>query len=278
MQFIYHFCVMISTDNTTVVSYISKQGRTHPPNLCMEVWEILHLCLEHNITLRVRHISGKCNILVDRLSRLDKPSARSGPWIKQLLFFKYSISPMWICLRIDSIKLPLYVSSVLDNQALAIDALSMNWNNLMLSHQYLDTFYSGQNTSVSVQNSSNRYSLASTSMALRGITTANISSVPSPILSKTANTSKRKVLLSKPPKSCSSRLGVIKQSVGDKTFRKTLQNLSPDLEHLLLKVYDAKWVIYSNWCHRKKVNSVTASLNSIADFLLYPFLPRKNVL
>ena len=73
ITFIHHSCIMISTDNTTVVSYINKQGGTHSPNLCVEVWEILNWCLEHDIVIRVRHIPGKFNILADRLSRLDKP-------------------------------------------------------------------------------------------------------------------------------------------------------------------------------------------------------------
>ena len=73
ITFIHHSCIMISTDNTTVVSYINKQGSTHSPNLCVEVWKILNWCLEHDIVIRVRHIPGKFNILADRLSRLDKP-------------------------------------------------------------------------------------------------------------------------------------------------------------------------------------------------------------
>ena len=64
---------LISTDNTTVVSYINKQGGTHSPNLCIEVWEILHWCLEHDIVIRVCHIPGKFNILADHLLRLDRP-------------------------------------------------------------------------------------------------------------------------------------------------------------------------------------------------------------
>ena len=36
LKYIRHSCVMISTDNTTVVSYISKQGGTHSPNLCVQ--------------------------------------------------------------------------------------------------------------------------------------------------------------------------------------------------------------------------------------------------
>ena len=73
IQYIHHSCVMISTDNTTVVLYINKQGGTHSPNLCMEVWEILLWCLEHDIVLGICHIPGKFNILAHRLSRLDIP-------------------------------------------------------------------------------------------------------------------------------------------------------------------------------------------------------------
>ena len=69
IKYIHHSCVMISTDNTTVVSYINKKGGTHSPNLCVEVWEIHHWFLEHDIVIRIHHISGKFNILADWLSR-----------------------------------------------------------------------------------------------------------------------------------------------------------------------------------------------------------------
>ena len=73
IKYIQYSCVMISTDNTTMVSYIKKQGETHSSNLCVEVWEILHWCLEHNIMVRVCHIPGRFYILTDCLSRLDRP-------------------------------------------------------------------------------------------------------------------------------------------------------------------------------------------------------------
>ena len=44
ISYVHHSCVMISTDNTTVVSYINKQGGTHSHNLCVEVWKIFHWC------------------------------------------------------------------------------------------------------------------------------------------------------------------------------------------------------------------------------------------
>ena len=55
-----------------VASYINKQGGTHSPNLCVEVWKILQWCLKHHIVVRIRHIPDKFNVLADTLSTIDK--------------------------------------------------------------------------------------------------------------------------------------------------------------------------------------------------------------
>ena len=63
-------------------------------------------------------------------------SKQNGHWINQspTPFSKCSITPLWICFATGfNHKLPLYVSPVLDNHALVIDVLSMNWN---LLHAY----------------------------------------------------------------------------------------------------------------------------------------------
>ena len=41
------------------------------------------------------------------------------------------------------------------------------------------------------------------------------------------------------------------------------------------KVYDTKWIVYTRWCHRMKVNSISAPLTVIADFLIYLFSEKK---
>ena len=94
ITFIHHSCIMISTDNTMVVSYINKQGGTYSPNLCVEVWEILNWCLEHDIIIRVRHIPGKFNILDAGLSgsvgctiRLETRRSRVQPPSRSATFF-----------------------------------------------------------------------------------------------------------------------------------------------------------------------------------------------
>ena len=68
--------VLVSTDITTVVAYLRKQGGTGSPDLCLEVWEILNWCFQNKIQLLVKHIPGKFNTLADRLSRVEKKQSR----------------------------------------------------------------------------------------------------------------------------------------------------------------------------------------------------------
>ena len=81
---------------------------------------------------------------------------------------------------------------------------------ICISTNNSDTIYSNQNTSISVQISSNCSSSASTTLLLRGVTTTNISPNLTSVLSKITNTSKRKIQTSKSPNSGTSRLGIIK--------------------------------------------------------------------
>ena len=139
-----------------------------------------------------------------------------------------------------------------------------------------DTICSSQDSTISVQNSSYCSSLASTSVVFRVVTTISISSNLSSALPKTANTSKGKISKSKSPITRSSCLGVIKQSIRDKKFsQKVADFVSKSRRKSTQKVYDAKWIVYSIWCHRKKVNLVSAPLTVIAHFLIYLFSEKK---
>ena len=95
---------------------------------------------------------------------------------------------------------------------------------LCISSNNIDSFCPEQDTPISMQNSSYSPYLASTNMVLRGSTTTCFSSISSSTLSKTINTSKRKVSTSKPPSTQPSHLGVIKQSVRDKKISLNVAN------------------------------------------------------
>ena len=59
LQFIKNSTVLISTDNTTVVAYLNRQGGTHSPDLCMEVWKTLIWCHQNQINLLIKQHSGE---------------------------------------------------------------------------------------------------------------------------------------------------------------------------------------------------------------------------
>ena len=51
-----HKIVLVETDNTTVVSYINKEGGTRSGPLCALLWRILTWCTRNQGTLKARHI------------------------------------------------------------------------------------------------------------------------------------------------------------------------------------------------------------------------------
>ena len=63
-------CVLVRSDNTTVIQYICRQGGTRSPQLCYKTWELWQLAIKNNIILKAAHIAGKLNILPDQLSRV----------------------------------------------------------------------------------------------------------------------------------------------------------------------------------------------------------------
>ena len=132
-QYVANLTVLIATDNSSVVSYLKKQGGTHSPSLCMEVWDTLLWCNQEGIDLLVRHLPGKSNILADRLSRLSKPIATE--WTldqticNSILLMTGFPNVDLLATRLNK-RLPLYVSPIPDANALAIDAMSMNWDGM----------------------------------------------------------------------------------------------------------------------------------------------------
>ena len=80
--------VMIATDNSTVVSYINKQGGTLSPTLIRLTVELLLWLEAQNIIVRARHIPGCLNVIADHLSaNIDRviPSPRDRETYLQAL-------------------------------------------------------------------------------------------------------------------------------------------------------------------------------------------------
>ena len=65
--------VMIAMDNSTVVSYINKQGGTRSPTLLRLTVDLFLWLESQSIIVRARHIPGCLNVIADHLSRPNQP-------------------------------------------------------------------------------------------------------------------------------------------------------------------------------------------------------------
>ena len=63
--------ILVRSDNSTVVSYLNKQGGTCSKILCDLALDIWNFCVIRNICIKATHIAGELNTQADRLSRLN---------------------------------------------------------------------------------------------------------------------------------------------------------------------------------------------------------------
>ena len=126
--------ILVRSDNTTVISYINKQGGTHSPELCYLTWELFQWCIQYKISLRAVHIPGKKNVLADALSR-GKYQVRMTEWtlnntVVNLIFHQMGQPTIDLFATHQNKKLPVYCSPISDVNAFQIDALAFNWTGI----------------------------------------------------------------------------------------------------------------------------------------------------
>ena len=123
--------VLVATDNTTIVSYINKEGGMRLGPLCALLWRILTWCTRKQVTLKARHIPGRLNVVADKLSRLGQTIQTEWSLLPEVF---QAICSRWHRPQLDLLatrfnnKLP--VSLVPDPLATAVDALSLPWEDL----------------------------------------------------------------------------------------------------------------------------------------------------
>ena len=116
--------VLVATDNTTVVSYINKEGGMRSGPLCALLWRILTWCSQRQVTLKARHIPGRLNVIADKLSRLGRTIQTEWSLLPEVF---QTLCQRWHQPQIDLFatrfnhKLPQFVSPVPDSLAVAVD-------------------------------------------------------------------------------------------------------------------------------------------------------------
>ena len=113
---------------------LHKQGRRHEvgPTLCPTV-ENLDLVFPATSNSKTRHIPGRLNVIADKLSRLGQTIQTEWSLLPEVF---QQICNQWHRPQIDLFatrfnhKLPQFVSPVPDSLAVAVDALTLPWDDL----------------------------------------------------------------------------------------------------------------------------------------------------
>ena len=126
--------VLVATDNTTVVAHINKQGGTHSWQLMLETFDLFRLIKEKGWFIKARHIPGRFNVIADQLSRDDQIISTEWslhPQVAQNLFKRWFRPDIDLFATKYNKKCRLYVSPVPDDDAMAIDGLSLSLEGLI---------------------------------------------------------------------------------------------------------------------------------------------------
>jgi hypothetical protein len=130
--------LLVSSDNTTTVATINRQGGIRSMELNALAWDLWKLADQLNCNLQARHIPGRLNVIADSLSRRNQ--VVSTEWSLD----KNCLQELWRVLDrplIDlfatskNFQMPIYVSPFPDPAAWKINAMTFSWSN-----QYLYAF------------------------------------------------------------------------------------------------------------------------------------------
>ena len=119
---------MVATDNSTVVSYINKQGGTPSPTLLRLTVDLFLWLESQSIIVRARHIPGCLNVIADHLSRPNQPIPTEWsllPEIVSRIFRVWGTPEVDMFATLSNSHLPLFMSPVPEPRALAVD--SQDW-------------------------------------------------------------------------------------------------------------------------------------------------------
>jgi hypothetical protein len=125
--------VLLKCDNTTTVSYLSKEGGTRSYSLNDLAVSVLNWCHKNRVHLNIQYMAGKLNTVADSLSRQRK--FKDTEWqiaqdMTTLLFKLWPLPTIDLFATSQNAKCKAFITRIPDKQAIGWDALQMSWDNL----------------------------------------------------------------------------------------------------------------------------------------------------
>ena len=265
--------ILVCSDNTTVVSYINKEGGMKSGSLCALLWRLLMWCNQRQIVLRARHIPGPLNVIADKLSRHGQVIQTEWSLLQEVFD---RICRRWHKLEVDLFatkfnhKLPRFVSPVPDLLAWKVDALSVPWRNLD-AYAFPPVALLGKVVSKLMDQGFHRVILIAPGWPNMPWFWDLVSmSVQIPLsFPKVGN------LLTQPFNQCPHRdlhslnLHAWLQQAG--FSEEVATRIEAPQRRSTRAIYESKWAVFVRWCEEHKVDFGSPSIKQIADFLLFLF-------
>ena len=281
-----HLCtariVLVAMDNTTVVAYMNKEGGMRSGPLCALLWRLLTWCTNHQITLKARHIPGHLNVIADKLSRLGQTIQTEWSLLPEVF---QQICNQWHRPQIDLFatrfnhKLPQFVSPVPDSLAVAVDALTLPWQDLD-AYAFPPTAILGKVVEKLLDSPCKRIIMIAPGWPNMPwfwdlVTMSSGPSQPAQP-AQSADTALQSDPSQKSDKPKSPCLAPRATKIKEQGFSETVAaRIEAPQRRSTRSVYEAKWAIFTKWCITNQGDFRSPPVKSVADFLMYLFEDRK---
>ena len=252
--------------------------------LCALLWRILTWCSQRQVTLKARHIPGHLNVIADKLSRLGQTIQTEWSLLPEVF---QQICNQWHWPQIDLFatrfnhKLPQFVSPVPDSLAVAVDALTLPWDDLD-AYAFPPTAILGKVVEKLLDSPCKRLILIAPgwpNMPWFWDLVTMSSQVPLSLLNLPS-------LLTQPFSQIPHRnltnlnlhtwLLVQSTRYKEQGFSKAVAaRIEAPQRRSTRSVYEAKWTIFTKWCDANQVDFRSPPVKSVADFLMYLFEDKK---
>ena len=135
-RYSFNCCILIHSDNVSVVTYINKQGGTSSARLCDMAINLWEFCIQRNISISAVHLPGVDNSKADRLSRMensDHSYSISEDYFELLYnFISFPLKVDCFASRLN-FKVEKFISRYYDPFSSWVDAFTVHWSD----HVYL---------------------------------------------------------------------------------------------------------------------------------------------
>ena len=273
--------VLVATDNTTVVAYINKEGGMRSGPLCALLWRILTWCSQRQVTLKAQHIPGRLNVIADKLSRLGQTIQTEWSLLPEVF---HQICNQWHWPQIDLFatrfnhKLPQFVSPVPDSLAVAVDALTLPWEELD-AYAFPPTAILGRVVEKLLDSPCKRIILIAPGWpnALVLGLGDHVQSSPSQLaqLARSVDTAFQPDPSQKSDQPKSPYMAPRATAIKQQGFSKAVAaKIEAPQRSSTRSVYEAKWTIFTKWCITNQ-DFRSPPVKSVADFLLHLFEDKK---